>query len=87
MQPILDFLAQFVARLFSGKPAFFSILQVIAGILAAVNVTLSSLIGSGTIKAGGVTDVLTSGITLAIALTTAIVSQLPKKDPNTVAAK
>ena len=87
MQTIASFIAQLVTRFFSQKPKFFLIVQVIAGIFAAANVLLTQLVNSNVIPSDNkIITALSSGIALAISITTAIVAQLPMKDANAVAA-
>lgn len=86
MNPFISFIAQFISRLFSGKPKFFTIIQLIAGVLAAANVALSALVSGGTIAGDNkVVAFLTSGITFAVSLTAAIMAQLPVKSSSPIA--
>jgi hypothetical protein len=87
MTSVANFIAELLNRFFSQKPKFFTIVQVIAAIFAAANVALTQLVSSGLISStNSIVNALSSGIALAISVTTAIVAQLPKKDANAVAS-
>lgn len=79
IKSIIDFVGELVGRLFSANPKFFKIVQLIAGIFAA----LGGLVATGIIPAGTFLSGLNSGLAYAIELTTAILSQLPNPNPPT----
>lgn len=80
MQLIGQFIGEFLIRLFSKNPLFFKIIQVLAAILGVANVTINQLASTDLIKNSNILSVLTSGVTLAISITTVVLAQLPKAD-------
>jgi len=77
---LFQFLAEFVARLFSGKPKFFAIIQWVSIVVGAVSVLVNYLTSSGVVLPDWTQTVSDMSVTVG-SVVAIIMAQLPKKDP------
>jgi L-asparagine transporter-like permease len=80
---LFQFIAEFIARLFSGKPKFFVIIQWISFVIGGISAIIMYLKSTSVALPDWVTAI--GNVTVVISSIVAmIVAQLPKKDPNTL---
>lgn len=74
-----NFFAELIARLFSGKPEFFSTLQKVAAIIAVISFAFDKATESGIILPEWMAMIGTSAVWIGSVIA-AIIAQLPVKD-------
>ena len=80
---LFQFIAEFITRLFSGKPKFFAIVQWISFVVGGLSAIILYLKSTSVAPPAWVTSV--GNVTVIVSSIVAmIIAQLPKKDPNTV---
>jgi hypothetical protein len=77
----VEFIAEFITRLFSKKPKFFLIVQIHAVVIGGLSKIFQELVDSG-IDLPPVLDNVSDVSVQLVSLAAAIIAQLPKQDVN-----
>lgn len=78
---LVQFIAEFITRLFSTKPKFFVTIQWISFIVGGISAIIMYLKSTSSVLPAWVNSIGSTAV-LASAVVAAIVAQLPKQDPN-----
>lgn len=79
--PLFDFIAEFVIRLFSAKPQFFVVIQWISIVVGGISAGLSYWQSLGKVLPEWVISVSNANVMVG-AIVALIMAQLPLKDPQ-----